>query len=547
MSGEQKLLDRRRFLAATGMAGAMSITAAAQGKVVAASSEGAVADGRTLNTVALQRAIDRAHEAGGGVVVLTPGVYLSGGLQLRSNVTLRLEAGSELLGSPRTEDYQYHPGPAEEGDANGRHLIFAIDAENIAVEGLGTIDGNGAHFWHRKGRPQAKPEDMWADVVAWDYEAATPRRPAPMLEFARCRNVRVEGVTLANAPSWTMRPIACESVWIHGVRVRNPIFAPNTDGMDITASRNVFISDCDIATGDDAICIKSENPYGELLPTKNITITNCVFTTCCNGLKLGTATYGRFENITFSNSVIYNEASSPLNERVIAGIALEMVDGGSIEGVAISNIVMENVRTPLFVRLGERHKGRGSFVRDIKISGIQARGALLTSSIMGVEGMPVENVSLRDISIATVEKGERKWAHGMPPEMREFYPEARMFGRLPAAGLYVRHAKGISVSAFSLNSETPDPRPVIATEDVSDVELLHVKASAAAEGEPLLRLRNTQNAWVSGTRAPAGTAVFVEVAGATSSGIALHGNETSSAAKVVAFAENAKAEAVTGA
>jgi polygalacturonase len=108
---------------------------------------------------------------------------------------------------------------------------------------------------------------------------------------------------------------------IRGIRVRNPIYAPNSDGMDITASRNVFVSDCDIATGDDAICIKSENPYGELLPTKNITITNCVLTTCCNGLKVGTATNGRVENIVFSNSVIYNDSSAPLNQRVIAGIA----------------------------------------------------------------------------------------------------------------------------------------------------------------------------------------------------------------------------------
>ena len=149
-----------------------------------------------------------------------------------------------------------------------------------------------------------------------------------MLEFAYCKNIRVEDVTLTNAAGWTMRPVACESVYIRGIRVRNPIFAPNTDGMDLTACRNVFVSDCDIATGDDAICIKSENPYGEMLPTKNITVTNCVLSTCCNGFKIGTATHGVGENIVFSNSVIYNDDITPLNERATSGIALEMVDGG---------------------------------------------------------------------------------------------------------------------------------------------------------------------------------------------------------------------------
>jgi polygalacturonase len=251
---------------------------------------GARGDGRTLNTRALQFAIDRAFQAGGGVVSLPPGIFLSGGLTLRSRVTLHLEAGAELRGSTDANDYEYHPGPQVEGDANGRHLIFAQDAEDVAITGLGTIDGNGAAFWRRKGRPAPRPEDLWGDVIAWDYEPATPRRPSPMLEFARCRNVRIEGVTLTNAPGWTLRPIACESVVIRGIHVRNPIYAPNTDGMDITACRNVFVCDCDIATGDDAICIKSENPYGELLPTKNITVTNCVLSTCCNGFKVGTAT-----------------------------------------------------------------------------------------------------------------------------------------------------------------------------------------------------------------------------------------------------------------
>jgi polygalacturonase len=110
------------------------------------------------------------------------------------------------------------PVRPQEGVANGRHLILARDHEDIAIIGQGSIDGQGSAFWHRKGRTRPKPEEMWGDVIAWDYEPATQRRPSPMLEFAYCKNVRVEGVTLTNAAGWTMRAVACESVYIRSIR-----------------------------------------------------------------------------------------------------------------------------------------------------------------------------------------------------------------------------------------------------------------------------------------------------------------------------------------
>lgn len=423
-------IPRRQFLQ---LAAGTAAGAGLSRNVIDPLAFGARNDGRTLNTEALQQAIDYAASAGGGTVWIPAGDFLTGGLVLHSGITLHLEAGAILRGSTRVEDYAYNAGPSMEGDANGRHLIFARDAKGIAITGLGTIDGNGAAFWRKKGRPAPRPEDLWKDVVAWDYEPAMPHRPSPMIELAGCSNVRIEGVTLSNAPGWTLRPVACETVLIRGLRVRNPIYAPNSDGMDITACRNVFVSDCDIATGDDAICIKSENPYGEVLPTKNITITNCVVNTCCNGFKIGTATHGRVENIVFSNTVIYNESASPLNERVIAGVALEVVDGGSMDGVLISNIQMENVRTPVFVRLGRRIAAPGSFLRGIRIEQVRATGALQTSSITGLPDMPVEDIVISNSRFQTVEHGKADWARAEVHEQVEKYPEARMFGRLPAA------------------------------------------------------------------------------------------------------------------
>ena len=534
-------IPRRDFLQLS--AGTFAYSGLAQ-RFIDPRDTGARGDGHTLNTNTLQKAIDQAAAAGGGVVAIPPGDFLSGGLVLRSHVTLHLEAGAILRGSPRVEDYEYRPGPPVEGDSNGHHLLFALDAEDIAITGHGTIDGGGSAFWHRKGRPTPRPEDLWGDVIAWDYEPATPRRPSPMVELARCRNVRIEGVTLTNAPGWTLRPVACETVLIRGIRVRNPIYAPNTDGMDITACRNVFVSDCDIATGDDAICIKSENPYGELLPTKNITITNCVLSTCCNGFKIGTSTHGRVENIVFSNSVICNESTTPLNERATSGIALEVVDGGSMSGVLISNIQMENARTPLFVRLGRRKPAQGSFLRGIRFEQIHATGALLTSSITGLPDMPVEDVVIANSSFRMSEHGSADWTHAEIPEYAERYPEARMFGRLPASGVYVRHAREIRIKNTEFRTDLPEERPAIVCDEVHDLELCGLTMSAPSSTEAVLELRNTSDAFIQGARVTPQAASMLHVSGASSRHIVLSANDLSRVSTPSVFSDGASAEAI---
>jgi polygalacturonase len=541
------MMHRRNFLTLSGLAGFATLPAI--GEVLQRSFDivdfGAQPGGLVLNTRSLQNAIDHAFEAGGGTVAVPPGVFLTGGVVLRSRVTLYLQAGAVLRGSTDVNDYEYHAGPPQEGDANGRHLIFARDAEDIAIIGQGTIDGQGSAFWHRKGRPRPKPEEMWGDVTAWDYEPATQRRPSPMLEFAYCKNVRVEGVTLTNAAGWTMRPVACESVYIRGIRVRNPNFAPNTDGMDLTACRNVFVSDCDIATGDDAICIKSENSYGEILPTKNVIVTNCVLSTCCNGFKIGTATHGAVENIVFSNSVIYNDGTTPFNERVTSGIALEMVDGGRLDGVTISNIRMQNARTPIFIRLGKRTLSAESYLRNVTISGVNATGAIVTSSITGVPGMPVEDITLADISIETSEHGRSEWTQYSVPEQAANYPEARMFGRLPASGLYVRHVNRLRLCNLRLKAEAPDVRAAVLCDDVHDLDISGLRATAPAEGQAVIALHEASDVFVHSSKAPKETLTFVQVSGVSSTGIVLLGNDLSHAVQPVVFKDGAVAASVS--
>jgi polygalacturonase len=506
-------------------------------------SYGALPDGKTNNARAIQSAIEDAAKAGGTVYV-PQGSFVTGGLVLRSRVRLHVDAGAVLLGSGDVADYEYHAGPPVHGDANGRHLIYARDCDDIEISGLGTIDGHGPSFWARTERIPPSADDLWRDVIAMDWKPATNMRPSPMLEFAYCKNLRIHGITLANPAGWTLRVVGCKSVFFTGMRVRNPVYAPNTDGMDITCSENVFVSDCDIEAGDDAICLKSENPYGEVTPTRNVVVTNCVLTTSSNGFKLGTAGEGSFENIVFSNSVIYNK-DVPYNERVIAGVAIEMADGGSIDGVLVSGIVMQNVRTPIFVRLEHRHSSvKKTSLKNVTIRGVDASGAILTSSITGMPDAPVEAITLEDLRIRTQEGGHADWGTEVP-EVPKDYPEARMFGRLPCYGIYVRHAKGVRLRNVELIADTADSRPALVCDDVADLVVSGFEVGPGGGIDPVIRLQNTARAFVHGSRAPAGTKVFLRVEGARSGGIVLAGNDLSTAQHAVTSGKEVSAEAVT--
>ncbi|MEO7142607.1 MAG: glycoside hydrolase family 28 protein [Bryobacteraceae bacterium] len=538
------MLPRRTLLEWGGAAfwtpAASRVEPAIPSRAFDAREHGARGDGKTKDTGAIQKTIDAAFQAGGGVAYVPPGTYLTGGLEIRSRVRLHLEAGATLRGSTDLSDYQPHDGPPAGSDANQKHLIYARNADDIAITGQGVIDGQGPSFWAPSGRPAPKPEDLWRDVATYDWKKLA--RPSPMVELVECRNVRMEGVTLANSPGWTLRPIACDSVFIRGIRIRNPIYGPNTDGIDPTCCQNVFIADCDIATGDDTICLKSENPYGgPVRVSKNITIANCVLTSCCNGFKMGTATRGGFENIAFTNSVVYNN-DVPLNQRVIAGIAVEMVDGGWVDGVVISNIRMQNVRTPIFVRLGSRH-GAGR-LRGVMISNVHATGAILTSSITGVPGHAVEDVTLDNIRIDTVEGGKAEWAALNVPEKIESYPEARMFGRLPSYGIYCRHAAGLRLRNVQVNARVADPRPLLACDQVEDLDADALNGTAPGAGQPLVQLTNVQRAFFRGSRAPADTSLYARVSGAQSAGISILGNDLSHAAQIVETTDGAPTGAV---
>lgn len=520
---------------------------------------GAVGDGIVVNTTALNTTVDACHSAGGGRVCVPSGVYLTGTVVLKSNVTLYLEAGATILGSKSIRDYlpqpqSQNPPATQEGsfvndlrDAGAFHLIFARDAENVALAGLGTVDGQGAAYWAPSGRPSPPPEDEWRSTIAHGWKPMPPR-PSPMLEFYNCRNLHIENIRIQNSAGWTLRPIHCDNVFISGVSIKNLVYGPNTDGIDVTCCHNVFISDCLIDTGDDAICLKSENPYGEELRTsKNITVTNCVLTGCCNGFKLGTATHGGYENIVFSNSVIFND-DVPLNSRLISGIAIEMVDGGRVDGVLISNIRIQRARTPIFIRLGNRHSGpdgKPGALRGVMIENIRSTDAILTSSITGLEGFDVEDVTLSNIRIDSSENGKAEWVGRKIPEVPKSYPEARDFGRLPSYGFYCRHVTGLRFSHVEVRGGDQEARPVLFCEDVKNLEVDGLRSSSISGTQPAVKLVQTKQAYLRGCTAPAGTKTFLEVQGENSESLVLSGNNLLAAEQAFQTGPEVPAAAVT--
>ena len=337
---------------------------------------GAVGDGKTLCTAAIQSAIDQATQAGGGVILFRPGTYLSGSIQLKDNTTLDLQPGATLLGSGDLADYP--PRMDRQHDRHPHNFICADGARNITLRGGGTIDGNGPAFWKAQQAPRA-------------WIGAKSPRVSPMLDLKHCTDVRIENITIANSPGWTLHPFCCDRVWIRGIRLINPMFGPNTDGIDVNGCRDVFISDSHIECGDDAIVLKTT---GDSRSLERVSVTNCIIRTHCVGLKLGAnESVHDMRQVTFSNCVVYASTRA---------IGLYNWRGCTEEDIAISNIVCDTdcgFRLNRPIHIDCRHaEFEPGVLRNVQISNVIARtdGRILMTA---ADGYRVENVTLRDIRL----------------------------------------------------------------------------------------------------------------------------------------------------
>ncbi len=464
---------------------------------------GAAGDGELKDTGAIQKAVDAASAAGGGTVLFPAGTYLTGTIFLKSKVTLHLAAGATLLGSTDLEDYPHRSPKIRSYTDNyaDQCILYGEELENIAIVGRGVIDGQGASFKSRtyKNRPY-------------------------IIRIFTSRNILVGGITLRNSAMWVQHYLGCENVTLRGLTVHSRCNA-NNDMIDIDGCRNVRISDCYGESDDDSITLKSTSEH----PCENVAINNCVVSSRCNAIKMGTETHGGFRNIAISNCSVFRTG--------LAGVALEIVDGGTLDGVTVSNITMRGVRSPIFLRLGNRARvfkkdmpkpGMGSF-RNVNISNILATGATNQGCpISGLPGYPIENVSLSSIQITFAGGGTVEDSARAVPEKPSSYPECTMFGKLPAYGFFCRHVKGLTLNNIDLRFAQPDLRPALFLEDVQDLDVSGLKAQSSPGGAPLIIFNDVQGALIRGSIAPRGTATFLSLLGGTKE-VSVMGNDLSGA------------------
>lgn len=508
---------RRQFVHGSIGLGAMAQTARFAG-VFDVRGYGAAGDGTRLDTKDIQAAIDACASAGGGAVFFPSGRYLSGTIYLKTNVVLHLEAGAVLLGSKNLQDYPPTVPALRSYTDNytDKSLIYAENLENIGIEGRGTIDGQGALF---EGPYKVRPY---------------------MMRIVNCRNVAVGGVTVINSPMWVQHYLSCDGVTIHGITIHSRV-NHNNDGIDIDCCDRVRISDCEISSGDDAIVLKSTSDR----PCRNVTITNCVLSSHCNAFKLGTETNGGFENITLSNCTIYDTR--------LAGIALEIVDGGTLDRVNVSNVTMHKVGGPIFIRLGDRarpfeqggQRPEIGKLRNVVISDVQVTGGgRVGCAISGIPGHPIENVTLDNVRLKFEGGGKKEDSERDVPEHPEKYPEYNMFGTLPAYGFYCRHVRGISLRNVATGFERPDERPALVCEDVEALEVSAADLSAVPDGGPAIRLSQVRGAFIHGCRARADIRTYLQVAGSRTERVSLVANDLAPARTVVEVAPDVPKGAV---
>ncbi|MCX7048078.1 MAG: glycoside hydrolase family 28 protein [Candidatus Sumerlaeota bacterium] len=416
---------------------------------------GAVGDGVTLCTEAIQKAIDQCSAQGGGKVLLPAGRYLAGTIQLKDNVTLHLDDQAVLAGSVNAADYRnLDPFMDGVGSPMGYALLVAVGARNIRIEGEGGIDGQGK-------------------LVAAEQKKTGGYKIRPFLvRLIRCENASMSGVHLRNSGAWTLHLFQCKQATLDHLTIDCNGLG-NNDGIDIDSCQGVRVSACNIDTGDDAICLKATSA----LPCRDVAISDCALKSSCATIKLGTESVGDFVNIKVDNCRILGAG--------LGGIKLFSVDGSHMENVALSDIQMENVSLPVMVRLGARLKTfrQGEIprevgvIRNVSIKNIQAKKAeLLGLMISGIPGHAVENLKFENISIELSGGGSRDDAAIVMEEKEKAYPEISMFGnKMPAYGVFARHVRGLKINNLTLTLASPDLRPAFQIQDVANHEFTNWK------------------------------------------------------------------------
>jgi hypothetical protein len=495
---------------------------------------GAVADGKTLNTGALQKAIDECNRTGGGKVVFPEGIYLSGTVAMKDNITLHFKKGARLLGSTNIEDYKnLDPFTEGLGIDVGWALVVAIDLKNIGIEGEGAIDGQGSKLKAEHILKDTRPEGQ-----RWG------RRPF-LVRIVRCDGVMVKDITLNYAAAWTSHYFQSKNILIENVKIVSVGVAHN-DGIGIDGCQDVRIKNCDVVSGDDALVFKTTSSK---MGCKNIIVSGLRLKSNQAGIKMGTESMAPFEDIKISDCHIYDTKNG--------GIKLLTVDGAHLRNIEISNITMDDVRTPMLFRLGSRlnvfRKGQdtkqptGTFenvvIRNVKAKASDSAQLKPPSGILitGVPGHYITNLSLENIEIDLLGTGSAGIARHKVPEAIDQYPEVKTFGPIiPAYGVWARHVKGLKLKNIMFRIKQNDLRPVFICEDGKDIELTGWTVPETTGAEAIIRLENVDGAKINKVDVKGSAQAFIRVEGKESKAIKLSKNKTKGIKKTIESSADAK-------
>jgi len=458
----------------------------------------------TNNTLAIQKAIDEAAKQGGKVIIPS-GNFITGPLSLKSNVELHLVSDAVLLGSTQRLDYN-----------KLMSLISAQGQQHISITGNGIIDAQGRELVEnllqllREGKLEDKQ---------WLMKRPVEENRPNIIFFQNCKDVKVTGITLKNAASWVQNYKECDGVLIDNMTVQSTAYW-NNDGIDIVDSKNVKISNSYFNAADDAICLKSEKADKSC---ENVLVENCKVRSSANGFKIGTGSLGGFKNIMVKNLTVFDTYRS--------AVALETVDGANLENVMVSGVRAKNTGNAFFIRLGHRNiDNRYSTLKNVLIEnltvevpsgkpdiGYPVEGPppkvlphnLIPSSIVGLSGHPVKDITLKNIEIVYGGGASKAKAYvstdslALVPENAAGYPEFTMFGELPGWGMYMRHAEGVLLENVKLSYRDADFRPALVADDVKDLSVIKLNIPAS-EAKQTIVLNNVTNPVLKELNLPSG-------------------------------------------
>jgi polygalacturonase len=460
---------------------------------------GAIPDGKTIASEAINKTIDAAASAGGGTVFIPSGNYLCLSIHMKSNINLYLDQNAIIIAATPSDSLGWYDmaEPNIWGDSlryqdfGHSHwhnsLIWGENLSNISITGFGIIDGKGL----RRGGGDSKKMSGLEQYSKAGLDMKGQGNKAIALK--NCYNVSMRDFTIINGGHFAILATGVDNYSIDNLKIDT-----NRDGIDIDCCNNVRVSNCSInAPWDDGLCLKASYALGHIKHCQNITITNCFLSGFDRGtmfnntwlkgmdqtavpdeggtfgrIKFGTESNGDYKNITISNCVFENSR----------GIALESMDGSNIEDVSINNITMRDANSsPIFMRIGSRMRGPKEasigHIRRISISNLVAYNANANycTLLSGIPGYYIENVKLDNIRIWYAGGGTKEQAEAIMPENEKSYPDPQMFGILPAYGFYIRHVKDIELSNIEIHFLKDEFRPAFVLEDVLGINMLNVK------------------------------------------------------------------------